>query len=286
MARSAYREAVGYFEQALSALPHLPETARHTRAGHRPPTRPAHGAPAVWRLWAYPGVSARGRDPRGGPRRPASAGTGLCAFCHAISTYRGAYDQAIAAAQRALALATAGGDVVLHALANQLPRHSLPRPGRLSSGDRLLRADCGVPRWSTALRALRPSFLARRALPCLTSPGAMPSWAHSLRAVPLGKKGCGLPRRLHHPAKPHVGLVGDWSTGPPPRRPAQGAPPARTGRGHLSGQQTSRPVSPWMAAGFGRGVHPGRARRRRRAAAHAGAGTGHGNGNSRLSGAL
>src|SRR5262249_10857636 len=26
MARSAYREAVGYFEQALSALPHLPET--------------------------------------------------------------------------------------------------------------------------------------------------------------------------------------------------------------------------------------------------------------------
>jgi tetratricopeptide (TPR) repeat protein len=31
----------------------------------------------------------------------------------------GAYDQAIAAAQRALALATAGGDIVLHALANQ-----------------------------------------------------------------------------------------------------------------------------------------------------------------------
>ena len=33
--------------------------------------------------------------------------------------FMGAYDQAIAAAQRALALATAGGDVVLHALANQ-----------------------------------------------------------------------------------------------------------------------------------------------------------------------
>ena len=30
MARSAYREAVGYFEQALSALPHMPET-RATR---------------------------------------------------------------------------------------------------------------------------------------------------------------------------------------------------------------------------------------------------------------
>ena len=34
MARSAHREAVGSFEQALSALPHLPETARHARAGH------------------------------------------------------------------------------------------------------------------------------------------------------------------------------------------------------------------------------------------------------------
>src|SRR4029434_3584826 len=30
MGQSAYREAIGYFEQALSALPHLPEQ-RHTR---------------------------------------------------------------------------------------------------------------------------------------------------------------------------------------------------------------------------------------------------------------
>ena len=77
MARSAHREAVEYFEQALSALAHLPETAPHARAGHRSPTRPA---PALWpsrRLWAYPGGSARGRVPRGGPRRPSSAGTGL-----------------------------------------------------------------------------------------------------------------------------------------------------------------------------------------------------------------
>ena len=66
---------------------------------------------------AYPGVSARGRGPRRGPRRPASAGAGLAlSVIHFYSM--GAYDQAIAAAQRALALATAGGDVVLHALAN------------------------------------------------------------------------------------------------------------------------------------------------------------------------
>ena len=51
--------------------------ARHARAGHRSPARPALGAPAARRLWAYPGDSARGRGPRRGPRRPASAGTGL-----------------------------------------------------------------------------------------------------------------------------------------------------------------------------------------------------------------
>ena len=67
MARSAYREAVGYFEQALSALPHLPESATR-RAGHRPPARPALGAPPARRLWAHPGGAARGRGPRRGPR--------------------------------------------------------------------------------------------------------------------------------------------------------------------------------------------------------------------------
>ena len=85
IARSAYREAVGYFEQALSALPHLPETTRHARAGHRSPARPAHGALAVWRLGAYPGVAARGRGPRCGPRRPSSAGTGLALSVNSIS---------------------------------------------------------------------------------------------------------------------------------------------------------------------------------------------------------
>ena len=77
MARSAHREAVGYFEQALSALPHLPETrdTREQAIDLRLALRSALAA--VWRLWAYPGVSARGRGPRRGPRRPASAGTGL-----------------------------------------------------------------------------------------------------------------------------------------------------------------------------------------------------------------
>ena len=84
--RSAYREAVASFEQALQRPRASAGDARHARAGHRSPARPAHSAPAVWRLWAYPGVSARGRDPRRGPRRPASAGTGLASFWQSIST--------------------------------------------------------------------------------------------------------------------------------------------------------------------------------------------------------
>ena len=56
LARSAHREAVGYFEQALSALPHLPEQ-RHTREqaidlrlALRTALSPSGNA------WAYPGI--------------------------------------------------------------------------------------------------------------------------------------------------------------------------------------------------------------------------------------
>ena len=77
MARSAYREAVGSFEQALSALPHLPEQrdtreqAIDLRLALRSALLPSGD---FGRILAY---SARGRSPRGSPRRPASAGTGL-----------------------------------------------------------------------------------------------------------------------------------------------------------------------------------------------------------------
>ena len=47
LARSAHREAVVAFEQALSVLPHVPET-RETRArGYRSPARPALRTPTV-----------------------------------------------------------------------------------------------------------------------------------------------------------------------------------------------------------------------------------------------
>ena len=252
MARSAYREAVGYFEQALGALAHLPETARHARAGHRSPARPALGAPPLrgywrvsWRVCARPRPSPRPSTIRVGWDRSRS-------FCQSHFYRMGAYDQAIAAAQRALALATASGDVVLHALANDYLGDGLPGPGRLSSGDRLLRTDRGVPRRGAALRALRCRSSCPPCIPVPGSPGAMPSWACSLRAGPRGRRapdcrGGGSPGSF-------MVAFGAWSAVPPPRRPAQGTPPARTGRGHLSGRGPPGSSSPGWLRPWGRRI--------------------------------
>ena len=198
MARSAHREAVGYFEQALSALPHLPETARHARAGHRSPARPALGAPAVWRLGAYPGGLREAEALAAALDDPRRLGQ-VSGFLSNYFSIMGAYDQAIAAAQRALALATASGEVVLHALANQ--RLGL---AYRAQGDYRRAIDCLGQTMASLEGARRHErfgqvTLPAVRLPCLTSPGAMPSWARSPRAVPSGKKGSGLPRRLITP---------------------------------------------------------------------------------------
>jgi predicted ATPase/class 3 adenylate cyclase len=118
MARSAHREAVGYFEQVLSALAHLPET-RDTRE-----------QAIDLRLVLRSALLANGDSQRAltclheaealamaldDPRRLGLVWRLLVRHFH----FRGAYDQAIAVAQRALALALSSGDAVLHALTNQ-----------------------------------------------------------------------------------------------------------------------------------------------------------------------
>ena len=77
MARPAYREAVEYVRAGAQRPPASTGATRH--AASRPSIC---GSPCARRFfllatWAYPGSSARGRGPRCGPRRPASAGTGL-----------------------------------------------------------------------------------------------------------------------------------------------------------------------------------------------------------------
>jgi tetratricopeptide (TPR) repeat protein len=118
MVRSAHREAVGYFEQALSALPHLPETraTREQAIDLRFALRTALG-PLGDRghVLAYLREAEALAVALDDPRRLGQASRFLSLYFYNM----GDYDQAIAAGQRALALATASGDVVLRALANQ-----------------------------------------------------------------------------------------------------------------------------------------------------------------------
>jgi tetratricopeptide (TPR) repeat protein len=117
MARSAYREAVGSFEQALSALPYLPEQrdtreqAIDLRIALRSALIPLGDSGRSLACLREAEALAEALDD---PRRLAQVSRFL--LFHFI--VMGAYDQASAAAQRTLVLATASGDVVLQALAH------------------------------------------------------------------------------------------------------------------------------------------------------------------------
>jgi predicted ATPase len=119
MARPAYREAVEYCEQALSALPHLPETrdTREQAIDLRLVLRSALlSSGDVGRALAYLREAEALAAALDDPRRLGRVSRFLARH---FTIIMGTYDQAIAAAQRALALASAGGDAVLHALTNQ-----------------------------------------------------------------------------------------------------------------------------------------------------------------------
>jgi tetratricopeptide (TPR) repeat protein len=117
MARSAQREAVGYFEQALSALTHLPEThaTLEQAIDLRLALRSALTARNSGRCLVYLREAEALAEALADPRRLGRVSGFLAQNLYFI----GAHDQALAAAQRALALATASGEVVLHALVNQ-----------------------------------------------------------------------------------------------------------------------------------------------------------------------
>jgi class 3 adenylate cyclase/tetratricopeptide (TPR) repeat protein len=116
--RSAYRDAVGYFEHALSALPHLPEQremheqAIDLRLALRSALFPSGDSERILGYLHEAETLAAALDD---PRRLGH----IFNFLSVHFRNMGAYDQAIAASQRALAFATASEEVVLQALANQ-----------------------------------------------------------------------------------------------------------------------------------------------------------------------
>ena len=210
MARSAYREAVGYFEQALSALPHLPEQrdtreqAIDLRLALRTALQPVSATLGVsWRVCARPSPSPRPSTTRVGWDRS-------LVFLSRHFYFMGAYDQAIAAGQRALALATAGGDVVLHALANQYLGVAYQCPGRLSAGDRLLRADRGVPRRGAAPRALRSALSCPPCSPVPTSPACHAELGTFAEGRALGEEGLRIAEAVAHPSSL---MLASWGIG-------------------------------------------------------------------------
>jgi tetratricopeptide (TPR) repeat protein len=117
MARSAHREAVGYFEQALSALPHLPEQrdtreqAIDLRLALRTALMPLGDLGRMLAILHEAESLAAALDD---PRRLVQVSVFLITHFYCA----GAYDQAIAVGQHALTLVPAGGETVPHALVN------------------------------------------------------------------------------------------------------------------------------------------------------------------------
>ena len=117
LARSAHREAVGSFEQALSALAHLPETrdTREQAIDLRLALRSAlYAFGDAGRILAVLREAEALAEALDDHHRLGQ----VLLFLSQHFYHEGAYDQAIAAAQRVLAFATAGRDAVLHARAN------------------------------------------------------------------------------------------------------------------------------------------------------------------------
>src|SRR5262249_3521884 len=111
--RAAHREAVEAFEHALSGLPHLPETratreqAIDLRLALRSALFPLGDLGRILAILSEAEVLAVALDD---PYRLGHISVYLSNHFH----FMGAHDQAIVAGQRALTLATARGDVVLH----------------------------------------------------------------------------------------------------------------------------------------------------------------------------
>ncbi len=244
LAQSAYREAVGYFEQALSALAHLPETrdtreqAIDLRLALRSALFPSGDSERiVTYLREAEALAAALNDPR---RLGQIAG-----FLSAHFRNRGAYDQSIAAAQRALALATADQDVVLQALVNQNLGAAY-----WAQGDYLRAIDClGQTAMSLSVHnAMNVSGkpFCPRCNPVPFSPPAMPNWAGSLRAMCLGKKGCRLPRRWRTPAASCGPITGSGCS-PSVKVTCTGPSPGSNGPWVSARKRPSRSFSPgWL----------------------------------------
>jgi tetratricopeptide (TPR) repeat protein len=208
LARPAYREAIGYFEQALSALAHLPETrdtreqAIDLRFALRSALFPSGELGRILATLREAEALATALDDA---RRLGQVSIFLSTHFLVI----GAYDQAIAATQRALALATDAGDVILHALANQY----LGTAYR-AQGDYRRAIDCLGQTVTSLDRAHRHERFGMVFLPAVFSRAQLASCHAELGTFAedraLGDEGLRIAETVAHPASL---MVASWGLG-------------------------------------------------------------------------
>jgi tetratricopeptide (TPR) repeat protein len=208
MARSAHREAVEYFEQALRALRHLPE--QHGTIEQAVDLRFALNMACTPSSDFGRGLAALREaealaESLDDPRRLAQVSYSLFTYFYAM----GAYDQAIAAAQRALALGTASGDVVLHALANDRLGVAYQ-----AQGDYRRAIDCFRQTVASLDGVRRRERFGRTILPAVLS-HAWLAWCHAelgtfAEGVAFGEEGLRIAEVVAHPASL---MVASWGIG-------------------------------------------------------------------------
>ena len=220
LARSAYREAVGYFEQALSTLPHLPET-RATREQAIDLRLALRTALLPFGDWGQQLVYLREAEALAealaDPRR-------LGQVLVLLSLYfrnTGLDAQAIAAGERALALATASGDRVLHALAHQYLGQTYHDQGAYQQA-----IACLAQTVTTLDGAWRRERFGQVNLPAVASRTWL-AWCYAEMgrfAEGVGRWGRRAPagRGGGAPQQPPVRLLGTRGAGAAPGRPAPG----------------------------------------------------------------
>jgi DNA-binding winged helix-turn-helix (wHTH) protein/tetratricopeptide (TPR) repeat protein len=208
LARSAYREAAGYFEQALRVLPQLPETrgTREQAIDLRLALRSALNPSGDFgRGLAYLREAESLAVALDDPRRLGQVSLYLSVHFY----FLGVYDQAIATAQRALALATASGDAVLHALANQYLGTTYQ-----AQGDYCRAIDYLGQTVASLEGSWRHKRLGRVFMPAVLSRARLP-WSHAelgsfAEGKALGEEGLRIAEAVDHSASV---MIASWGLG-------------------------------------------------------------------------
>ena len=221
LARSAYREAVGDFEHALSALGHLPEQrdtleqAIDLRLTLRTALRPLGEFGRMEACLREAETLAEALDDT---RRLGQ----ISIFLSNNFYFMNAYDKAIAAGQRSLTLATASRDVVQQALANLRLGLAYAAQGgyRRAIGcySQTVAALDGARRYELFGQVLVPAVHARALLiMCYADLGTFAEGSAP------GAEGLQIAETVAHPASLMFAYYGCWSAVAGQRRPAQGS---------------------------------------------------------------